>query len=507
LLQAIDIKLMMEDGEEGIELPLEEQLNICLEGEMIEEEQHTATATPHNETATKTPTHEDEDFNTNICCVLVESAMKENHHHHHHHHHHHENVLSTVQKEPSGEQPSTCKTPTSNSNPSPPKTIASHKTRRLKQSTTTTSSSKPVLRERSMNQMDNASNTTTTCPVTDAETTTSTPMVVTQTKTVMKKAPVLMMTAGTTRTPLEKTLQCNETKQVVPWMTVKIVVAGATLRKSLVAVAPFKNEEHTATATAATTTPVTTAAAASSSCTPAVTHRRSTKRRAPKERGETSVDKTEPSTKKNRRAKQVVYMHNFDTSAVKLERVIDIMANIVLKCPKMTKTVHLVMVQMVCSSSSSSQQQKQQEEGEALVSCRLDEKPNPPPGKLSTSFFWHDYPALESLLFEHMEEYYLLSSNRARFKDQMNFNNMLVDSFRQRIEQYGWSLSDAVTNKQIRDRIRCFYKTLVQNAKKRLRTMMNFATTSSCDQLLAVWSFCLENEDFKTFLDEHGIEY
>eukprot|EP00984_Skeletonema_dohrnii_P005316 scaffold1868_cov139-Skeletonema_dohrnii-CCMP3373.AAC.6 len=117
-------------------------------------------------------------------------------------------------------------------------------------------------------------------------------------------------------------------------------------------------------------------------------------------------------------------------------------------------------------------------------------------------FFWKDVPELEKVLQTHMMEYYFMSENRPQSKKQQQFNNRLVSLVYQEaiargfvfdpvsfsLEGHGpldfpstttpiecagnWIVPPGFNHKKLRDRIRCYYKTHVQNSKKRLGTLL-----------------------------------
>lgn len=75
-----------------------------------------------------------------------------------------------------------------------------------------------------------------------------------------------------------------------------------------------------------------------------------------------------------------------------------------------------------------------------------------------------------------MAEYYELSITKCQSAQQQSFNNELVDLVRAESNRQGWLYAPCFTDKNLRDRIRCYYKTHIQNAKKRLRTMVKNPT-------------------------------
>lgn len=97
----------------------------------------------------------------------------------------------------------------------------------------------------------------------------------------------------------------------------------------------------------------------------------------------------------------------------------------------------------------------------------------PPKGSIiPEGFFWATYPPLETTLKRHMRRYYDLSVEKCQSKEQQAFNNDMVTIVRAEAYKFGWAFSTKFSDKGLRDRVRCYFKTHIQNAKKRLRTML-----------------------------------
>ena len=108
------------------------------------------------------------------------------------------------------------------------------------------------------------------------------------------------------------------------------------------------------------------------------------------------------------------------------------------------------------------------------------------PYYMTVGFQWCDFPPLEEILKKNRKKYYELSMDPTlrQTVEQLTFNNRLVSLVRQvavqnhwifyqhgpksntELKHYNW------TDKVLRDRIRFYYKTTLQNARGRLQTML-----------------------------------
>jgi hypothetical protein len=97
----------------------------------------------------------------------------------------------------------------------------------------------------------------------------------------------------------------------------------------------------------------------------------------------------------------------------------------------------------------------------------------PPPGPVPIGFCWSNYPPLDQLLRRNMQAYYHYSgaAGQGQTRAQHEFNQTLAADCVCVAAKHGWSFQLFSTN-DIRNRVRCYYKTHVQNCKKRLVTML-----------------------------------
>jgi len=110
---------------------------------------------------------------------------------------------------------------------------------------------------------------------------------------------------------------------------------------------------------------------------------------------------------------------------------------------------------------------------------------------------------LEKVLRSHMEEYYELSITKCQSRAQQAFNNKLVALVKGEAEQYGWIFHKPdFDEKRIRDRIRCFFKTHIQNAKKRLKTMVRNPTKKANAKALVAHMDLINKHDRSKELEE-----
>lgn len=97
---------------------------------------------------------------------------------------------------------------------------------------------------------------------------------------------------------------------------------------------------------------------------------------------------------------------------------------------------------------------------------------------MKAGFHWADYPPLEDILKTNMAMYYQYSTEHCQSSEQHDFNQCLMEAVRDEAQRRGWIFPDN-SDKVLRDRVRNYYKTHIQNAKKRLQTMLRNPTKKS----------------------------
>ena len=99
-----------------------------------------------------------------------------------------------------------------------------------------------------------------------------------------------------------------------------------------------------------------------------------------------------------------------------------------------------------------------------------------------TNLAWRQYPPLQYLLMKNKDMFFKNVLSNERSHDRIRFNKELTEKVKRKAEEHGWLTlqSDTV----IRNKIRCFYKTLTQNAKKRILTAINNPQTKKSEEML-----------------------
>jgi len=93
-------------------------------------------------------------------------------------------------------------------------------------------------------------------------------------------------------------------------------------------------------------------------------------------------------------------------------------------------------------------------------------------------FNWRDYPELEEFLVSNRKEY-LSYSARNYSPQQKKFNNILTTRLLELASRSGYTFDpDHFSFSNVRDRIRCYYKSYVQGSKKRLHASLSQASSS-----------------------------
>mmetsp|Transcript_58873 Transcript_58873/g.157371 ORF Transcript_58873/g.157371 Transcript_58873/m.157371 type:complete len:314 (+) Transcript_58873:162-1103(+) len=89
-------------------------------------------------------------------------------------------------------------------------------------------------------------------------------------------------------------------------------------------------------------------------------------------------------------------------------------------------------------------------------------------GVLRRKFSWKNFPELETYLIDNRQQYLQYSSQLNYTSEQKRYNNRLTQGLLDLAAEEGYVFED-FTFAAIRDRIRCYYKSCVQAAKKKKR--------------------------------------
>ncbi|KAL3938587.1 MAG: hypothetical protein SGBAC_006528 [Bacillariaceae sp.] len=77
------------------------------------------------------------------------------------------------------------------------------------------------------------------------------------------------------------------------------------------------------------------------------------------------------------------------------------------------------------------------------------------------------------VLQEHMEEYYNLSTKHTQLPRQLDFNGRLEELVQEAVKRHGWTFHHSCfSDRYLRTRIRCYYKSHIQNSKKRIMNLI-----------------------------------
>ena len=127
---------------------------------------------------------------------------------------------------------------------------------------------------------------------------------------------------------------------------------------------------------------------------------------------------------------------------------------------------------------------------------------------IEDGFYWREFPVCEQVLYKHMTDYYGVSKAQRLSKLQQSFNKKLVREVQEAAREAGLTFGPNFTEKKLRDRIRCFYKTHLQNAKKRLATLQKHPESEDNRALLRVYIRCVRTGvSFEDSLNKEPVDH
>lgn len=134
-------------------------------------------------------------------------------------------------------------------------------------------------------------------------------------------------------------------------------------------------------------------------------------------------------------------------------------------------TDDLTLPSPLCHSALSKPQHKKAKSSDKVSSLKKNDQREScnfgTPKILHKKFSWRNYPVLEKFLVENREEY-LYHSALNYTMEQKQFNNKLTQRLIDLANSLGYTFDPSEFNfVQIRDRIRCYFKSYVQSRKKK----------------------------------------